>query len=125
MDVCDPKIAEVVDWRPFEYLGRISLSMYLWHFPLLMALGGSVALGEHLLRHPEQWQELVTNGLLGPAAGDPYTTTPRRARWLRPPAEAQTRPSRLRAVFAEALAAGKSRDEATDLYEQALEAAGL
>ncbi|TWS21179.1 siderophore-interacting protein [Tsukamurella asaccharolytica] len=32
---------------------------------------------------------------------------------------------RLRAVFAEALAAGKSRDEATDLYEQALEAAGL
>jgi len=33
---------------------------------------------------PEQWQELVTNGLLGPAAGDPFTTTPRRARWLRP-----------------------------------------
>ncbi|WP_371820994.1 siderophore-interacting protein [Tsukamurella sp. PLM1] len=32
---------------------------------------------------------------------------------------------RLRAVFADALAAGKSRDEATDLYEQALEAAGL
>lgn len=32
---------------------------------------------------------------------------------------------RLRAVFAEALAAGKSRDEATDLYEQALEEAGL
>ncbi|GAA2070653.1 acyltransferase family protein [Williamsia deligens] len=33
------RIAEVVDWRPFEYLGRISLSMYLWHFPLLMLLG--------------------------------------------------------------------------------------
>ncbi len=32
---------------------------------------------------------------------------------------------RLRAVFAEALAAGKSREEATDLYEQALEAEGL
>lgn len=32
---------------------------------------------------------------------------------------------RLRAVFADALAAGMSRDEATDLYEQALEAAGL
>lgn len=32
---------------------------------------------------------------------------------------------RLRSVFADALAAGLSRDEATDLYEQALEAAGL
>ncbi|MGZ8176314.1 acyltransferase family protein [Williamsia sp. SKLECPSW1] len=39
------RIAEVVDWRPFEYLGRISLSMYLWHFPLLMALGRWGALG--------------------------------------------------------------------------------
>ncbi|ADG80273.1 Siderophore-interacting protein OS=Tsukamurella paurometabola (strain ATCC 8368 / DSM / CCUG 35730 / CIP 100753 / JCM 10117 / KCTC 9821 / NBRC 16120 / NCIMB 702349 / NCTC 13040) OX=521096 GN=Tpau_3695 PE=4 SV=1 [Tsukamurella paurometabola] len=32
---------------------------------------------------------------------------------------------RLRQVFADALAAGKSREEATDLYERALEAAGL
>lgn len=32
----------------------------------------------------EQWDEVVTHGLLGPSAGDPYTTTPRRARWLRP-----------------------------------------
>lgn len=39
------RIAEVVDWLPFEYLGRISLSMYLWHFPLLMALGRWGVLG--------------------------------------------------------------------------------
>ncbi|WP_019202093.1 siderophore-interacting protein [Tsukamurella sp. 1534] len=32
---------------------------------------------------------------------------------------------RLRRVFTDALAAGRSREEATDLYEQALEAAGL
>ncbi|WP_240191131.1 PH domain-containing protein [Microbacterium hominis] len=31
-----------------------------------------------------QWQELVVHGLLGPHAGDPYVTTPRRAWWLRP-----------------------------------------
>ncbi|MCP2162718.1 acyltransferase family protein [Williamsia serinedens] len=39
------RIAEVVDWKPFEYLGRISLSMYLWHFPLLMLLGRWGVLG--------------------------------------------------------------------------------
>ena len=38
---------------------------------------------------PEQWSDLFTHGLLGPVrpgsgAEDPYTTTPRRARWLRP-----------------------------------------
>lgn len=36
----------------------------------------------------EEWTALVEHGLLGPvqdaAATDPYTTTPRRARWLRP-----------------------------------------
>ncbi|GAA3905208.1 hypothetical protein GCM10022382_10150 [Microbacterium invictum] len=32
----------------------------------------------------ELWAELSVHGLLGPAADDPYTTTPRRARWLRP-----------------------------------------
>ncbi|MGV9195332.1 PH domain-containing protein [Microbacterium sp. MC2] len=32
----------------------------------------------------EMWTQLSAYGLFGPAAGDPYTTTPRRARWLRP-----------------------------------------
>lgn len=32
----------------------------------------------------ERWDDLATHGMFGPAADDPYTTTPRRARWLRP-----------------------------------------
>ncbi len=32
----------------------------------------------------DRWSELFTHGLLGPVADDPYTTTPKRAWWLRP-----------------------------------------
>jgi peptidoglycan/LPS O-acetylase OafA/YrhL len=31
-------IASVTDWRPLRYLGTISLSAYLWHFPVLVIL---------------------------------------------------------------------------------------
>ncbi len=33
---------------------------------------------------PEEWADIVDNGLLGPRVGDGYRTTPRRARVLRP-----------------------------------------
>ncbi|MGU3293988.1 acyltransferase family protein [Williamsia sp. M5A3_1d] len=33
------RMADILDWKPFEYLGKISLGIYLWHFPLLIALG--------------------------------------------------------------------------------------
>jgi peptidoglycan/LPS O-acetylase OafA/YrhL len=29
---------DLVGWRPFEYVGKISLSVYLWHFPLLILM---------------------------------------------------------------------------------------
>jgi peptidoglycan/LPS O-acetylase OafA/YrhL len=29
-------IASITDWRPVRYLGMISLSIYLWHFPVLI-----------------------------------------------------------------------------------------
>jgi peptidoglycan/LPS O-acetylase OafA/YrhL len=31
--------ARLLDWRPFAYLGEISLSVYLLHFPLLLFMG--------------------------------------------------------------------------------------
>ncbi|KQR98224.1 hypothetical protein ASG12_12820 [Williamsia sp. Leaf354] len=33
------RMADILDFAPFEYLGKISLGIYLWHFPLLIALG--------------------------------------------------------------------------------------
>ncbi len=31
-----PRLASVVDWAPLYYLGTISLSIYLWHYPVLL-----------------------------------------------------------------------------------------
>ena len=31
-------IVRVAGWWPFEYLGKISLSVYLWHYPILILL---------------------------------------------------------------------------------------
>lgn len=31
-------IVRLAGWRPFEYLGKISLSVYLWHYPILILL---------------------------------------------------------------------------------------
>ncbi|MDV8055991.1 acyltransferase [Rhodococcus sp. IEGM 1343] len=33
------KLAERADWAPLSYVGMISLSVYLWHFPILIMLG--------------------------------------------------------------------------------------
>ena len=33
------KLAERADWKPLEYVGTISLSVYLWHFPVLIMVG--------------------------------------------------------------------------------------
>jgi peptidoglycan/LPS O-acetylase OafA/YrhL len=35
----DSTFARLVDWRPFKYFGEVSLSAYLWHFPVLIVLG--------------------------------------------------------------------------------------
>jgi peptidoglycan/LPS O-acetylase OafA/YrhL len=35
----DSTFARLVDWRPFKYVGEVSLSAYLWHFPVLIVLG--------------------------------------------------------------------------------------
>lgn len=36
----DSAVARGFDWRPLKYLGEVSLSVYLWHFPVLLTLGG-------------------------------------------------------------------------------------
>jgi peptidoglycan/LPS O-acetylase OafA/YrhL len=34
------RFTRMMSWRPLEYTGRISYGMYLWHYPILMALLG-------------------------------------------------------------------------------------
>ena len=29
-------LVRIASWRPIEYLGEISLSLYLWHFPMII-----------------------------------------------------------------------------------------
>jgi peptidoglycan/LPS O-acetylase OafA/YrhL len=33
------KVAEWADWAPLKYIGMISLSVYLWHYPVLIMVG--------------------------------------------------------------------------------------
>jgi peptidoglycan/LPS O-acetylase OafA/YrhL len=33
------KLATFLDVRPIRYVGEVSLSAYLWHFPMLLLLG--------------------------------------------------------------------------------------
>ncbi|MDH6181681.1 peptidoglycan/LPS O-acetylase OafA/YrhL [Microbacteriaceae bacterium SG_E_30_P1] len=33
-----PRYAAVLDWAPFHYIGLISLSVYLWHYPVLLTI---------------------------------------------------------------------------------------
>ena len=32
-------LAELLDTAPFRFVGKVSLSAYLWHFPLMLLLG--------------------------------------------------------------------------------------
>ena len=32
------RFADILEWRPLAYTGRISYGMYLWHYPVLMAI---------------------------------------------------------------------------------------
>ncbi|WP_072806222.1 acyltransferase family protein [Rhodococcoides yunnanense] len=33
------RLAELADWAPLSYVGTVSLSVYLWHFPILIVVG--------------------------------------------------------------------------------------
>lgn len=33
------RLAELADWAPLSYVGTISLSVYLWHFPVMIMVG--------------------------------------------------------------------------------------
>jgi peptidoglycan/LPS O-acetylase OafA/YrhL len=35
----DSMFANLLDWMPFKYVGEVSLSLYLWHYPVLVVLG--------------------------------------------------------------------------------------
>ncbi|MHA3023229.1 acyltransferase family protein [Mycobacterium sp. BMJ-28] len=35
----DSKLARLLDYKPFHFVGVISLSVYLWHYPILLLLG--------------------------------------------------------------------------------------
>lgn len=35
------RLASVLEWRPLAYTGRISYGMYLWHYPILMAVAAA------------------------------------------------------------------------------------
>ncbi len=39
----DGRFARALSWRPMSYLGRISYSLYLWHVPILVAIGVATA----------------------------------------------------------------------------------
>ena len=34
----DSLVAKIVDWRPLKHIGTISLSTYLWHYPVLLVV---------------------------------------------------------------------------------------
>lgn len=51
----DSVFARALDWRPLEYLGRISLSIYLWHFPVIIVL---IRLG---VLQGDSWAGLAVN----------------------------------------------------------------
>ncbi|MBY6678730.1 MULTISPECIES: acyltransferase family protein [unclassified Rhodococcus (in: high G+C Gram-positive bacteria)] len=35
----DSRLARMTDWAPLKYLGMVSLSSYLWHYPVLVLVG--------------------------------------------------------------------------------------
>ncbi|MDV7198337.1 acyltransferase [Rhodococcus kroppenstedtii] len=47
----ESRLARITDWRPLKYLGMISLSAYLWHYPVLILV--------------ERWGVPIPNSPLG------------------------------------------------------------
>jgi peptidoglycan/LPS O-acetylase OafA/YrhL len=39
-------LVRIGDWRPFEYTGQVSLSLYLWHYPVLILVSRGGLFGE-------------------------------------------------------------------------------
>ena len=35
----DSRLARIMDYKPFWYVGLVSLSAYLWHYPVILLLG--------------------------------------------------------------------------------------
>jgi peptidoglycan/LPS O-acetylase OafA/YrhL len=68
-----PRLASVLAWSPLRYIGRISYSMYLWHWPLIVF--GAIAFKGVL---PEAAQGAVAIGLTVVLAAATY-------RWVEDP----------------------------------------
>jgi putative membrane protein len=91
------EVRQSIFWRPFGWWsitvnrlsGRASTDTSTDPFTTVLPVGTRADV-EAVLRlvlpglPEEEWPFVFDQGILGPGSGDPYTTTPARARWLRP-----------------------------------------
>ena len=42
-------LVRIASWRPIEYVGEISLSVYLWHFPMIVLVSRAGLFGDDSL----------------------------------------------------------------------------
>lgn len=91
------EVQQSILWRPADWWsirvnrlsGRSATDSSAQAFSTVLPVGTQADV-ERVLRLllpglPEQeWPEVFRHGIRGPGADDPYTNTPRRARWLRP-----------------------------------------
>lgn len=91
------EVRQSIFWRPFGWwsvhvnrlTGRSASDTSTDQFTTVLPVGTRADV-EAVLRllvpalPEDEWPFVFGQGILGPADGDPYTTTPARARWLRP-----------------------------------------